>query len=100
MTGFEPRFRGSAQVRARLADGLIVFKPQRFAAEGDFVVMQAKTYATAKSGAPYNNPYCIVARIVDGQIREMTDYVDTALISDLLGKGETTLSRDASSARR
>jgi hypothetical protein len=35
--------------------------------------------ATAKSGKPYK------ARIVDGKIREMTDYVDTALIDRALG---------------
>lgn len=72
-------------LRARLGDGPIVFAPERFIAEGEFVVMQAKGSATARSGAPYENTYCIVARIVDGKIREMTDYVDTELITSVLG---------------
>ena len=36
------------------------------------------------TGLPYNNTYCIVARFVDGKIVEMTDYVDTELISTAL----------------
>ena len=71
-------------LRARL-DGPIVFMLDDFIAEGDQVVMRARGRATSKSGKPYNNSYCIVARIVDGRIREMTDYVDTALIDSALG---------------
>jgi uncharacterized protein len=70
---------------ARLADGPLVFEPQRFIAEGEHVVMQARGRATAKSGKPYNNTYCIVARVVDGKIKEMIDYVDTELITSALG---------------
>ena len=72
-------------IRARLADGPIVFQPERFIAEGEYVVMQAKGRATALSGKPYNNTYCIVCRIVDGKVKEMTDYVDTELITTALG---------------
>jgi hypothetical protein len=71
-------------LRARL-EGPIVFTLDDFIAEGDQVVMRARGRATAKSGKPYNNSYCIVARIVDGKIREMTDYIDTALIDSALG---------------
>ena len=72
-------------IRARLADGPIVFQPERFIAEGEYVVMQAKGRATALSGKPYNNTYCIVCRIVDGKVKEMIDYVDTELITSALG---------------
>ena len=68
-------------IRARLADGPIVFQPERFIAEGEYVVMQAKGRATALSGKPYNNTYCIVCRIVGGKVKEMVDYVDTELIT-------------------
>jgi uncharacterized protein len=85
--------RGKAEVleklfgglRARLAPGPIVFTPERFIAEGAHVVMQAKGKATAKSGKPYNNTYCIVARIEAGKIKEMIDYIDTELITSALG---------------
>ena len=63
----------------------IVFQPERFIAEGEYVVMQAKGRATALSGKPYNNIYCIVCRIVDGKVKEMVDYVDTELITSALG---------------
>jgi len=72
-------------IRARLADGPIVFQPDRFIAEGEYVVMQASGRATALSGKPYNNTYCIVCRIVDGKVKEMIDYVDTELITSALG---------------
>ena len=72
-------------IRARLADGPIVFQPERFIAEGEYVVMQAKGRATALSGKPYNNTYCIVCRIVGGKVKEMVDYVDTELITSALG---------------
>jgi len=72
-------------LRARLADGPIVFQPDRFIAEGEYVVMEARGRATARSGKPYNNTYCIVCRIVDGKVKEMIDYVDTELITTALG---------------
>ncbi len=72
-------------IRARLADGPIVFQPDRVIAEGEYVVMQARGRATALSGKPYNNTYCIVCRIVDGKVKEMIDYVDTELITSALG---------------
>ena len=72
-------------LRARLADGPIVFSCERFIAEGEYVVMQAHGQATAKTGKPYNNTYCIVCRIVDGKLKEMTDYIDTELITSALG---------------
>src|SRR5260221_10522156 len=72
-------------VRARLADGPLVFAVDRLIAEGEHVVMQARGRATSKSGKPYNNTYCIVCRIVDGKLKEMTDYIDTELITSALG---------------
>lgn len=68
---------------SRLA-GPVSFTFERFIAEGDHVVMLARGKATAKTGKPYDNVYCIVARIVDGVIEEMTDYVDTELITSAL----------------
>ena len=72
-------------IRARLADGPIMFQPERFIAEGEYVVMQAQGRATALSGKPYNNTYCIVCRIVDGKVKELVDYIDTELITTALG---------------
>ena len=71
-------------LRARL-QGPVVFAPERFIAEGDFVVMQAHGRATAKGGKPYNNVYCIVAGFENGKIKTMIDYIDTELITAALG---------------
>jgi ketosteroid isomerase-like protein len=84
-------FRGKQEVLERLVrplgaalDGHVAFTFERFIAEGDHVVMQARGTGTARTGRPYNNSYCIVCRIVDGKLREMTDYVDTELITSAL----------------
>ncbi len=49
-------------------------------AEGDYVVVeqQAKERIT-KTGTPYNNTYCMVYKILDGKIVQLTEYCDTAL---------------------
>jgi uncharacterized protein len=38
-----------------------------------------------KKGQPYNNVYCFVIRIADGKMRELEEYVDTALVDAVLG---------------
>jgi ketosteroid isomerase-like protein len=73
-------------LRARLASR-IAFSFERLIAEGEHVVMQMRGNATASTGDPYNQTYCIVARIVDGRIVEMTDYVDTELATQALFGG-------------
>ncbi len=57
-------------------------------AEGDFVVVQSSGKAETRDGTPYNNTYCQVMRIADGQIREVVEYMDTALIDAVFGKRE------------
>jgi ketosteroid isomerase-like protein len=56
-------------------------------AEGDYVVVQ--THATGrktKTGNPYNNTYCLVFRIADSKIKEITEYCDTELITAAFGR--------------
>ncbi len=54
-------------------------------AEGDSVVLQLRGTAETLDGTPYNNTYCHVMRITDGQIREVVEYMDTALIDAVFG---------------
>jgi hypothetical protein len=56
----------------------------RFIAEGDHVVVQCRGHVTTKSGMPYNNTYCYVCRLGDGELRELTEYCDTQLIANAL----------------
>jgi uncharacterized protein len=53
-------------------------------AEGDFVVVQSRGEARTTSGRPYDNQYCHVFRLQEGQILEVTEYLDTQLVNDVL----------------
>jgi len=71
-------------LRAQI-DGRIKTVPLRFIAEDDFVVIEARGNNNTKAGKPYNNHYCFVARLGDGKLREITEYMDTELVSSVLG---------------
>jgi len=54
-------------------------------AEGDTVVAQTSGTAETVDGTPYNNTYCQVIQIRDGQIAHVKEYMDTALIDSVFG---------------
>jgi ketosteroid isomerase-like protein len=58
----------------------------RFIAEDDYVVVECRGRVTTREGMPYNNTYCFVCRIADGKLRELTEYLDTELVTAALGK--------------
>jgi ketosteroid isomerase-like protein len=66
-------------------DGPIRVTPDRFIAEDDYAVMQGHGTATTKTGKPYNNTYCMVWRIANGKLQEMTEYLDTELVTTAFG---------------
>jgi ketosteroid isomerase-like protein len=72
-----------AGLRARLATP-VRFTIERLISEDDYVVMQANGHATTIDGLAYDNTYCIIARITNGKLHELTDYVDTELITNSL----------------
>ena len=57
----------------------------RFIAEDEHVVVECRGRVTTKAGLPYNNAYCWVCRIADGKLRELTEYLDTELVTAALG---------------
>lgn len=57
----------------------------RFIAEDDYVVVECRGNVTTKKGLPYNNTYCWVCRFADGKLQELTEYMDTQLVSSALG---------------
>jgi ketosteroid isomerase-like protein len=67
-------------------DGGITLTPENFIADGDYVAMQARGKATTKAGKPYNNTYCQVFRIANGKVQEITEYLDTELVTAAFGK--------------
>jgi ketosteroid isomerase-like protein len=63
----------------------IASRVERLTAEGDIVVAETTGTAETADGRPYNNTYCQVMRIRDGQIAEVKEYMDTALIDSVFG---------------
>lgn len=56
----------------------------RIIADEDYVVVECQGQVTTKSGKPYNQRYCYVCRIADGKVRELTEYLDTELVTEAL----------------
>jgi uncharacterized protein len=56
----------------------------RVVAEGDVVVVEARGEVTTRSGKPYNQRYCYVFRLAHGEVRELTEYLDTDLVKQVL----------------
>jgi len=56
-------------------------------AEGDKVVAEAQGTSRSKDGKDYNNTYCIILTVRDNKIREMREYLDTELVTQVFGRG-------------
>jgi len=55
-------------------------------AEGDRVVVQARGYATTTRGEPYHQTYCYIFRVADGQLTEVVEHCDAALVERVLDR--------------
>ena len=58
---------------------------KRILADGDCVVVESQGEATTTDGKPYNNRYCFVFRLAGGKVREITEYMDTELVTAAIG---------------
>jgi uncharacterized protein len=56
----------------------------RFIAEGEWVVVQCRGNAETRRGQRYDNEYCYVCRFSGGKLRELTEYLDTELVTAVL----------------
>jgi len=74
-----------APLSAQLEGGISI-TPENFIADGEYVAMQARGTSKTKDGKSYNNTYCQVFRIVDGKVKELTEYLDTELVTSAFGK--------------
>lgn len=72
------------ELRARI-EGNIKTAAHRFIAEDDLVVVEARGNNVTKAGLPYNNSYCFVFRLSDGKLKEVTEYLDTELVTATFG---------------
>lgn len=71
------------QLQSRLADRYRA-SADRIIAEGPYVVVQARGQAMTTAGTPYNNEYCFIYRVENGEIKEVTEYLDTELVTAAL----------------
>ncbi|MGO9361826.1 MAG: nuclear transport factor 2 family protein [Xanthobacteraceae bacterium] len=71
-------------LRARMA-GRMKTVAHRFIAADDYVVVEARGHNRTRAGKPYNNAYCYVVRLRDGKLSELTEYLDTELVTAALG---------------
>jgi ketosteroid isomerase-like protein len=90
-TAWSGEYVGKTDVRERLLKPLYAqftapsrIMPTRILADGDHVVVECHGDATTVSGERYANTYCLVIRLAAGQLREMTEYMDTALVERVL----------------
>jgi ketosteroid isomerase-like protein len=74
-----------APLNAQVEGGMII-TPENLIADGDFVAMQARGKALSKNGQRYDNTYCHVFRFANGKVQEVTEYLDTELITAAFGK--------------
>lgn len=71
-------------LRSRIA-GQVRTTADRFIADGDYVVVEASGHNATVAGQPYNNRYCFVFRLAGGKLKEVTEYLDTELVTATLG---------------
>jgi ketosteroid isomerase-like protein len=71
-------------LRSRIA-GHIRTVGDRFVAEDDCVVVEAHGRNTTIAGKPYNNRYCFIFHLSGGKLKEVTEYLDTELVTATLG---------------
>jgi ketosteroid isomerase-like protein len=90
-TQWSRTYRGRQAVRRELLAPLFAQFADRYTntahrimADGDFVVVECQGRTTTKAGKPYNNRYCYVIRLQDGKMKELTEYLDTALVEAVL----------------
>jgi ketosteroid isomerase-like protein len=59
---------------------------ERFIADGEIVVVEARGNNLTRTGVRYDNEYCLVFRLANGKIREVREYCDSVLTEKALGR--------------
>lgn len=65
----------------------IALEVKQLIGEGDKVVAEMQGTSKSKDGKDYNNTYCIILTLREGRIREMREYLDTELVTQVFGRG-------------
>jgi ketosteroid isomerase-like protein len=90
-TAWSGTYRGKQAVRTELLGPLLAQfadrytnTAQRIIAEGDHVVVECQGSVTTTAGLRYGNAYCYVIRLAGGKLVELTEYLDTELVTAVL----------------
>jgi uncharacterized protein (TIGR02246 family) len=86
LSGTHPRDeirRLSAEILRAFPKGLR-FSIRSLTAEGDRVAVEAESDGVHASGRHYHNTYHFLIRVRDGKIAELREYLDTALVQEVL----------------
>ncbi|MDY6946816.1 MAG: nuclear transport factor 2 family protein [Pseudomonadota bacterium] len=94
MSGSTPwsgTFAGKAAVRERVIAPLFeqfatryTNTPKRIHADGDYVIVECQGNVTTRTGKLYCNTYCFVIHTRDGKMAQLTEYLDTELVTSAL----------------
>lgn len=84
-------WRGKQAVREQLLaplfaqfEGTYTNTAERVIADGEHVAVLCRGHVGTKAGRRYDNQYCFVFRVVDGRLKEVVEYLDTALVDAVL----------------
>ncbi len=87
-TKYSGTFNGKQELTSKLLgpltaqlEGGLTITPDNLIAEGDYVAMQARGKSNTKAGGTYNNTYCQIFRLANGKVQEVTEYLDTELVT-------------------
>lgn len=84
-------WRGKADIRERLLKpltarvGVVRSIPDRIIVDGDWAAVQFHGDNQTLDGERYDNRYVFILRLEGGSIVEITEYMDTELVSRVLG---------------
>lgn len=84
-------YRGKAEIRERLLKplvarvGVVRSIADRIIVDGDWAAVQFHGDNQTLDGERYDNRYVFILRLEEGRIVEITEYMDTELVSRVLG---------------
>jgi ketosteroid isomerase-like protein len=90
-TDWSGEYRGKAAVRGELLRPLTARfrsyrnRAERIIVDGDQAAVLCRGDAETTDGRRYDNTYCWVVRLRDGQLVELVEYMDTELVRGALG---------------
>ncbi|MCE3290408.1 MAG: hypothetical protein K0R83_2420 [Caulobacter sp.] len=65
-------------------EGTYTNRALNMVAEGDTVVVECQGSVQTKAGPRYDNQYCYICRFEDGRLKQIREYMDTALAERVL----------------